>query len=81
MLILTRKVGESITIGDGSVTVSVMDIKGRQVRLGIEAPADMPIHRMEIFLKIKEANEQATGAQANDLDALSGLLKGTGEND
>lgn len=80
MLILTRKVGESITIGDGSVTVSVMDIKGRQVRLGIEAPADMPIHRMEIFLKIKEANEQATAAQANDLDALSGLLKGKGEN-
>jgi carbon storage regulator len=80
LLILTRKVGESITIGDGSVTVSVMDIKGRQVRLGIEAPADMPIHRMEIFLKIKEANEQATTAQANDLDALSGLLKGKGEN-
>lgn len=80
MLILTRKVGESITIGDGSVTVSVMDIKGRQVRLGIEAPAEMPIHRMEIFLKIKEANEQATAAQANDLDVLSGLLKGKGEN-
>jgi carbon storage regulator len=80
LLILTRKVGESITIGDGSVTVSVMDIKGRQVRLGIEAPADMPIHRMEIFLKIKEANEQATAAQANDLDVLSGLLKGKGEN-
>jgi carbon storage regulator len=40
----------------------------------------MPIHRMEIFLKIKEANEQATTAQANDLDALSGLLKGKGEN-
>jgi len=80
LLILTRKVGESITIGDGSVTVSVMDIKGRQVRLGIEAPAEMPIHRMEIFLKIKEANEQATAAQANDLDVLSGLLKGKGEN-
>lgn len=72
--------GESITIGDGSVTVSVMDIKGRQVRLGIEAPSDMPIHRMEIFLKIKEANEQATAAQTNDLDALSGLLKGKADN-
>ncbi len=79
MLILTRKVGESITIGDGSVTVSVMDIKGRQVRLGIEAPADMPIHRMEIFLKIKEANEQAIAAQTNDLDVLSGLLEGKGK--
>ena len=56
-----------------------MDIKGRQVRLGIEAPAEMPIHRMEIFLKIKEANEQAIAAQTNDLDALSGLLEGKGD--
>jgi carbon storage regulator len=76
LLILTRKVGESITIGDGSITVSVMDIKGRQVRLGIEAPSDTPIHRMEIFLKIKEANRQATSAQAGDLDAVGSLLAG-----
>jgi len=78
VLILTRKVGESITIGDGSVTVSVMDIKGRQVRLGIDAPAEMPIHRMEVFIKIKEANQQATSAQAGDLDLLSGMFPGEG---
>ena len=75
MLILTRKVGESITIGDGSISVSVMEIKGRQVRLGIEAPPETPIHRQEVFLKIKEANQQATAADASDLDRLSGLLK------
>ena len=79
MLILTRKVGESITIGDGSITVSVMEIKGRQVRLGIDAPPQTPIHRMEIFLKIKEANEQASAAQAGDLDQFSSLLEGKGE--
>jgi carbon storage regulator len=79
VLILTRKVGESITIGDGSVTVSVMDIKGRQVRLGIDAPAEMPIHRMEVFLKIKEANETAAAARAGDLDAVSALFPGGGE--
>ena len=79
MLILTRKVGESITIGDGSITISVMEIKGRQVRLGIDAPADTPIHRMEIFLKITEANQQAAAAQAGDLDQLSGLLGGKGK--
>ncbi len=79
MLILTRKVGESITIGDGSITVSVMEIKGRQVRLGIDAPPHTPIHRMEIFLKIKEANEQASAAQAGDLDQFSRLLEGKGE--
>ncbi len=74
MLILTRKVGESITIGDGSISVSVMEIKGRQVRLGIDAPADLPIHRQEIFQKIKEANEQALSAEAGDLDALSDIF-------
>ncbi len=78
MLILTRKVGESITIGDGSITVSVMEIKGRQVRLGINAPANTPIHRQEIFQKIKEANEQAAACQAGDLDQLAGLLGGEG---
>ncbi|KIX13540.1 carbon storage regulator CsrA [Dethiosulfatarculus sandiegensis] len=79
MLILTRKVGESITIGDGSITVSVMEIKGRQVRLGIEAPADTPIHREEIFAKIKEANEMASSADASDLDRLSGLFDEKGK--
>jgi carbon storage regulator len=78
LLILTRKVGESITIGDGLISVSVMEIKGRQVRLGIEAPPETTIHRQEIFLKIKEANEQATAAHASDLDSLSGLFKGKG---
>ncbi len=79
MLILTRKVGESIAIGDGSITISVMEVKGRQVRLGISAPPHTPIHRQEIFLKIKEANEQASSAEAGDLDLLSGILGGGGD--
>jgi len=54
-------------------------IKGRQVRLGIEAPPETSIHRQEIFLKIKEANEQATAVSASDLDRLSGLFKEKGE--
>jgi len=48
MLILTRKMGESIIIGD-NVRVNVLEIKGRQVRLGIEAPHEITIHREEIF--------------------------------
>lgn len=76
MLILTRKVGQSITIGDGSITVSVMEIKGRQVRLGIDAPADTPIHRQEIFQKIVEANKESAAAAADDLDLISSLLSG-----
>ncbi|MCA1905441.1 MAG: carbon storage regulator CsrA [Desulfarculus sp.] len=81
MLILTRKVGESITIGDGSITVSVMEVKGRQVRLGITAPPDTPIHRQEIFDKIKEVNQQAVACQAGDLDLISGLLGDGGRDD
>lgn len=74
MLRLTRKVGESITIGDGSIVVSVMEVKGRQVRLGITAPPNTPIHRQEIFDKIKEANQQAMANQAGDLELVSGML-------
>ena len=79
MLILTRKLGESITIGDGSITVSVMEIKGRQVRLGIEAPPHTPIHREEIFAKIREANQQAVNSKLNDLDQLGFLLGSKGD--
>lgn len=76
MLILTRKAGQSIAIGDGSITVCVMEIKGRQVRLGIDAPPDTPIHRQEIFQKIVEANQESVAAATDDLDILSNLLDG-----
>jgi carbon storage regulator len=78
VLILTRKLGESITIGDGSITVSVMEIKGRQVRLGIGAPPNTPIHREEIFKKIKEANEQAVNSSLKDLDNVDFMLDAKG---
>ncbi len=57
MLILTRKLGESITIGD-EIRVSVLGIRGRQVRLGIEAPAKVVVHREEIYVKIKTEAEK-----------------------
>lgn len=80
MLILTRKVGQSITIGDGSIVVSVVEIKGRQVRLGIQAPPEMPVHRQEVFLKIQESNRQAAAASTGDVEQLARLL-GQGEKD
>lgn len=58
MLILTRKVGESITIGD-QIKIMVVEVKGGQIRLGIEAPADFRIYREEIYLKVKEQNKLA----------------------
>lgn len=53
MLILTRKLGETIAIGD-DIKVSVLGVHGRQVRLGIDAPNHVEVHRQEIFVKIQD---------------------------
>ena len=59
MLVLTRKVGESIQIND-DVKVTVIEIKGKNIRLGIEAPKTTKIYREEVFLKIQEENKNAS---------------------
>ena len=56
MLILTRRIGESVYIGD-EVRLTVLGVRGTQVRIGINAPKDVPVHREEIYYKIK--NEQS----------------------
>jgi len=56
MLILTRRVGETLMIGD-SVTVTVLGVKGNQVRIGITAPKDVAVHREEIFQRIQRDGE------------------------
>jgi carbon storage regulator len=52
MLILTRRVGESLMVGE-EITVTVLGVKGNQVRIGIDAPKDVAVHREEIFQRIK----------------------------
>ena len=66
MLILTRKLGESITIGD-AIKVTLLDCQGKQVRLGIVAPADVKVHREEVYAKIQEENQKAVTASKRDL--------------
>jgi len=55
MLILTRKLGERITIGD-DITITLLEIKGTQIKLGIEAPQSISIHRQEIYERIRKRN-------------------------
>jgi carbon storage regulator len=61
MLILTRRVGETIRIGD-DVTIAVVGVKGNQVRIGIEAPKDVAVHREEIFERIKREQQPPNDA-------------------
>ena len=60
MLILTRRVGETLMIGD-EVTVTVLGVKGNQVRIGVNAPRDVAVHREEIYDRIKSEQEQKNG--------------------
>lgn len=57
MLILTRRISESVVIGD-NVKITVLGVKGNQVRLGIDAPKDVSVHREEIYLRIQSENAQ-----------------------
>ena len=75
MLILTRKLGESITIGD-NIRVSVLGVRGRQVRLGIDAPSDIVVHREEIYVKIQQENRKAVGNVKSDLMGVVRMIKG-----
>ena len=72
MLILARRIGESIVIGD-QVEVSVVDIKGDQVKLGINAPRTVPVFRREVYQAIQEENRRAAAASPGSLPRLEGL--------
>jgi carbon storage regulator len=74
MLVLTRKLGESIAIDD-NIKITVVQIKGKQVRLGIEAPKDTKIHREEVYLAIQEQNKQAVSTTAEGSKRVAKMLK------
>ena len=73
MLVLTRRTGESIVIGD-EVRVVVLEVRGDTVRLGIEAPRSVQVHRAEVYAEVQAANAAAVG-RADDLEAVAGTLR------
>jgi len=73
MLILTRKLGESITIGD-DIKITFLETKGKQIRVGIEAPPNIAVHREEIYTLIKDQNIQALEVVSIEKNALPDIL-------
>ena len=69
MLILTRKLGESIAIGD-QIKVTLIEIQGKHVKIGVNAPKDVPIHRQEIYERIVGENLIASMASDRDLEEI-----------
>ena len=73
MLVLTRKLGESIAIDD-HIKIVVVQIKGKQVRLGIKAPKETKIHREEVYQAIQDQNTAASQSSLDDLAQLNDEL-------
>ena len=73
MLILTRKQGESVAIGD-DIQVTVVEIQGKQVKLGVKAPREVSVHRQEIYEKIQQENIRASQVQDLDLSELRQVI-------
>jgi len=73
MLALSRKMNESIMIGN-DVEITILEVKGDQVKIGISAPKSVPIYRKELYMQIKEANKEAAETTATD-EALKQLFK------
>ncbi len=78
MLVLTRKRGERVLIGD-DIVITVIDVRGEGVRIGFEAPKGIPIQRHEVVAAVSEANRAAASTDAGDADKLADLLKRTAE--
>jgi carbon storage regulator len=75
MLVLTRRPGESIVIGN-DVVVTVLEVRGDQIRLGVRAPRSIQVHREEIHREIQRANADAVASSSDARQALSGVRPG-----
>ncbi len=77
-MVLSRRVGESIMIGN-DIVVTVLEVRPDLVRIGIDAPRDVGVHREEVFVEVQEANRSAASPAQEDVEVLAaGLRDGTG---
>lgn len=75
MLVLSRQRDESIIIGD-NIVVTIVDIRGDKVRLGIQAPTEVPVHRREVFEAIQRENQKASQLEPKDVRGLGRVEAG-----
>jgi carbon storage regulator len=75
MLVLSRRAGEAIVIGN-DITVTVLEVRGDQIRLGIDAPRSVSVHREEVYLEVVKQNTEAVASAGTDTAALRERLGG-----
>jgi carbon storage regulator len=80
VLVLTRRANQSIMIGH-EIVVTVLEVRGDQVRLGIKAPRSIDVHREEIFAQLQQANRDAVRSTSEGLESLEGLPRGADEHE
>jgi carbon storage regulator len=69
VLILTRRVGENVIVGD-DIVISVIEVRGDAVRIGIQAPRSVSVHREEVYLELQQANQQAASSTDDAVGAI-----------
>ena len=74
MLVLTRRAGESVMIGD-DVTVTVLEARGDVIRLGIQAPRDVQVHREEVYRELQAVNREAASPTEDAVEAVARMLQ------
>lgn len=74
MLVLTRKPGEAIHIGDG-IVITIVDVDAKTCRIGIQAPPSVPVYREEVYKRIQEENRRAAATAPPDLEAMADLFR------
>jgi carbon storage regulator len=77
VLVLTRRPGESVMVGD-DVVITVLDVRGDVVRLGIKAPRSVQVHREEVYRELQRANQEAASPSDVAVEALTRLLRPRG---